>query len=94
MPQWLHRGLVAEGFEVVLLETRHVKAALSAMTISAIWGAAVKRVGGQASHTFSASSRGRFVSTKIFPQLCLKQLSRRGVRQTIDKDDIIRDVTP
>ncbi len=32
LSQWLHRGLIGEGFEVVLLETRHVKAALSAMT--------------------------------------------------------------
>ena len=31
LSQWLHAGLVAAGFEVVLLETRHVKAALSAM---------------------------------------------------------------
>src|SRR5215204_4297481 len=30
---WLHAGLVAAGFETVLLETRHVKAALSAMTV-------------------------------------------------------------
>src|SRR5438477_8123828 len=33
LSQWLHAGLVAAGFEVVLLETRHVKAALSAMVI-------------------------------------------------------------
>lgn len=33
MSQWLHAGLVAAGFEAVLLETRHVKAALSAMTV-------------------------------------------------------------
>src|SRR6266699_5975771 len=31
LSQWLHAGLVAAGFEGVLLETRHVKAALSAM---------------------------------------------------------------
>jgi transposase len=31
--QWLHAALTQAGFEVVLLETRHVKAALSAMTI-------------------------------------------------------------
>src|SRR5712691_10166662 len=31
LSQWLHAGLVAAEFEVVLLETRHVKAALSAM---------------------------------------------------------------
>ena len=30
---WLYAGLVAAGFEVVLLETRHVKAALSAMVV-------------------------------------------------------------
>lgn len=33
LSQWLHAGLVAAGFAVVLLETRHVKAALSAMTV-------------------------------------------------------------
>src|ERR671910_421991 len=33
LSQWLHAGLVQAGFEVVLLETRHVKAALSAMTV-------------------------------------------------------------
>jgi transposase len=33
LSQWLREGLVAAGFEVVLLETRHVKAALSAMTV-------------------------------------------------------------
>ena len=27
LSQWLHAGLVSAGFEVVLLETRHVKAA-------------------------------------------------------------------
>src|SRR3954465_2537140 len=30
---WLHAGLTAAGLEAVLLETRHVKAALSAMTV-------------------------------------------------------------
>jgi transposase len=33
LSQWLREGLVTGGFEVVLLETRHVKAALSAMTV-------------------------------------------------------------
>jgi transposase len=33
LSQWIHAGLVAAGFETVLLETRHVKAALSAMPI-------------------------------------------------------------
>ena len=33
LSQWLHAGLVAAGRDAVLLETRHVKAALSAMTI-------------------------------------------------------------
>lgn len=33
LSQWLHAGLAAAGFEVVLLETRHVKAALGAMTV-------------------------------------------------------------
>jgi transposase len=33
LSQWLHAGLIAGGFEAVLLETRHVKAALSAMTV-------------------------------------------------------------
>jgi transposase len=33
LSQWLHSGLTAAGFEAVLLETRHVKAALSAMVV-------------------------------------------------------------
>src|SRR6266704_3043728 len=33
LSQWLHAGLTEAGFETVLLETRHVKAALSAMTV-------------------------------------------------------------
>jgi transposase len=33
LSQWLHAGLCEAGFEAVLLETRHVQAALSAMTI-------------------------------------------------------------
>ena len=33
MSQWLHAGLTGAGFEAVLLETRHVKAALSAMIV-------------------------------------------------------------
>lgn len=33
LSQWLHAGLVAVGRDAVLLETRHVKAALSAMTV-------------------------------------------------------------
>uniref|UniRef100_UPI0005BC59BC IS110 family transposase n=1 Tax=Bradyrhizobium sp. Ai1a-2 TaxID=196490 RepID=UPI0005BC59BC len=33
LSQWLHAGLVAGGRDAVLLETRHVKAALSAMTV-------------------------------------------------------------
>jgi transposase len=33
LSQWLHAGLMQAGFATVLLETRHVKAALSAMTV-------------------------------------------------------------
>ena len=33
LSQWIYAGLTAAGFETVLLETRHVKAALSAMTV-------------------------------------------------------------
>jgi transposase len=33
LSQWLHAGLAAAGFEVAVLETRHVKAALSAMVV-------------------------------------------------------------
>jgi transposase len=33
LSQWLYAGLAAAGFEPVLLETRHVKAALSAMIV-------------------------------------------------------------
>ena len=33
LSQWLYAGFVSAGFDVVLLETRHVKAALSAMPV-------------------------------------------------------------
>jgi transposase len=33
LSQWLHAGLTEAGFDAVLLETRHVKAALSAMVV-------------------------------------------------------------
>lgn len=33
LSQWLHAGLTGAGYDVVLLKTRHVKAALSAMLI-------------------------------------------------------------
>lgn len=33
LSQWLHAGRVSAGHDIVLLETRHVKAALSAMTV-------------------------------------------------------------
>lgn len=33
LSQWLHDGLCEAGFDAVLLETRHVKAALSAMAV-------------------------------------------------------------
>jgi transposase len=33
LSQWLHAGLTEAGFETVLMETRHVKKALSASTI-------------------------------------------------------------
>jgi transposase len=33
LSQWLHAGLAQGGFDAVLLETRHVKTALSAMTV-------------------------------------------------------------
>lgn len=33
LSQWLHAGLTAGGFPAMLIETRHVKAALKAMTV-------------------------------------------------------------
>ena len=33
LSHWLHAGLTQAGFDAVLLETRHVKAALSAMVV-------------------------------------------------------------
>jgi transposase len=33
LSQWLHAGLAAAGLPVILIETRHVKAALKAMTV-------------------------------------------------------------
>src|SRR5262249_8442766 len=40
LSQWLHAGLSRAGFETVLLETRHVKAALAALWIKAEGSAA------------------------------------------------------
>jgi transposase len=33
LSQWLYAGVTQAGFETVLLETRHLKATLSAMTV-------------------------------------------------------------
>jgi transposase len=33
LSQWLHAGLTAAGLSAILIETRHVKAALKAMTV-------------------------------------------------------------
>src|SRR5918993_4171795 len=33
LSQWLHAGLIAAGLPAILIETRHVKAALKAMTV-------------------------------------------------------------
>lgn len=33
LSQWLHAGLIGAGFMAILIETRHVKAALKAMTV-------------------------------------------------------------
>ena len=33
LSQWLHAGLIAAGLPAILIETRHVKAALNAMTV-------------------------------------------------------------
>ena len=63
LSQWLHAGLVGAGFETVLLETRHVKAALSAMTVKtdrrdARGIAKLRRLGWcRAVHAKSASAR-------------------------------------
>ena len=35
MSQWLHKGLVAAGFETVLMETRRVKSALKSAPVKA-----------------------------------------------------------
>src|SRR3954463_7638759 len=43
LSQWLHAGLTGAGFEAVLLETRHVKAALSAMVVKTDQGRARHR---------------------------------------------------
>lgn len=37
LSHWLRARLIAAGRDVVLLETRHVKAALSAMTVKTDW---------------------------------------------------------
>ncbi len=45
LSQWLHAGLAAAGHEAVLLETRHVKSALSAMVVKTDRRDARKRPG-------------------------------------------------
>lgn len=54
LSQWLHAGLTQAGFQTVLLETRHVKAALSAMTVKT---AARMRVGLPSCCGWDGSSR-------------------------------------
>ena len=65
LSQWIHAGLVAAGFDVVLLETRHVKAALSAMTVKtdrkdARGIAQLLRMGGSAPSIASRRRRRRY----------------------------------
>ncbi|HEV2126599.1 MAG TPA: IS110 family transposase [Chloroflexota bacterium] len=71
LSQWLHAGLVTAGFEAVLLETRHVKAALSAMTVKtdrrdARGIAQLLRLGWyRPVHAKSASAQGKLIQGKL-----------------------------
>ena len=89
LSQWLHAGLAQAGFETVLLETRHVKAALSAMTVKtdrkdARGIAQLLRMGWfRAVHAKSIGSqevRAILVARKqLFGQLIDVELSIRGI---------------
>src|SRR5499427_398033 len=62
LSQWLHAGLMRAGFEAVLLETRHVKAALSVKTDrkDARGLAQLIRMGWFGRYTPNRLDRGRF----------------------------------
>jgi transposase len=89
LSQWLRDGLVDAGFEVVLLETRHVKAALSAMAVKtdrkdARGIAELLRIGWyQPVHAKSAGSqevRALLVGRKLLQAKLLDvELSIRGI---------------
>jgi transposase len=77
LSQWLHAGLRRAGFEVVLLETRHVKAALSAMSVK------TDRKDARAVHAKSIGSqemRALLVARKqLLGRLIDVELSIRGI---------------
>ena len=84
--QWLHAGLTSAGFEAVLLETRHVKAALSAMTVKtdrkdARGIAQLIRMGWfRAVHCKSAGSQALLVARKLLLSKLLNvEFSIRGI---------------
>ena len=57
LSQWLHAGLTEAGLEAVLLETRHVKAALSAMIVKTDRRTTTSRVWQKASSPSRMRSR-------------------------------------
>ena len=52
LSRWPHAGLVAAGLPAVLLETRHVKAALSAMTVRSRLATGIRAVGSMSISTW------------------------------------------
>ena len=77
LSQWLHAGLTAAGFEAVLLETRHVKAALSAMVVKT--GGAGAQAGDRPA---PPRSRHRDAGTgeAAYPGVAADEAGLRGVR--------------
>ena len=63
LSQWLHAGLVGAGLPAILIETRHVKAALKAMTVKKHMR--VKTAAAAATSTAAHVRRGRRASRYV-----------------------------
>src|SRR5215204_2760088 len=70
LSQWLHAALTEAGFEVVLLETRHVKAALSAMTVK------TDRRDARVRNSFGWVGTGRCTARRSHLRRCGRSLRR------------------
>ena len=74
LSQWLHAGLSEAGFEAVLLETRHVKAALSAMVVKTDRRSLLRRRPGTPAASRSCcgwAGSGRYTGSLPTPRKCV-----------------------